>query len=58
MQQPRKPELNFNQGKKDINLVDLVLTLGYQHSRAKSGSDIEKASFTPLTIKENLRSTK
>jgi len=45
MQQPREPELNFNQVKKDLNLVDLVLTLGYQHNRAKSGSDIEKGKF-------------
>lgn len=45
MQQPRDPELNFNQVKKDLNLVDLVLTLGYQHNRAKSGSDIEKGKF-------------
>jgi hypothetical protein len=45
MQQPREPELNFNQVKKDINLMDLVLTLGYQHNRAKSGSDPEKGKF-------------
>jgi hypothetical protein len=51
MQQPREPELNFNQVKKDINLVDLVLTLGYQHNRAKSGSDIEKGKFHTFDYK-------
>jgi hypothetical protein len=51
MQQPREPELNFNQVKKDINLVDLVLTLGYQHNRVKSGSDIEKGKFHTFDYK-------
>jgi len=51
MQQSREPELNFNQVKKDINLVDLVLTLGYQHNRAKSGSDIEKGRFHTFDYK-------
>jgi len=51
MQQPREPELNFNQVKKDINLVDLVLTLGYQHNQAKSGSDIEKGKFHTFDYK-------
>jgi hypothetical protein len=51
MQQPREPELNFNQVKKDINLVDLVLTLGYQHNRAKSGSDTEKGKFHTFDYK-------
>jgi len=51
MQQPREPELNFNQVKKDINLVDLVLTLGYQHNRAKSGSDVEKGKFHTFDYK-------
>jgi hypothetical protein len=51
MQQSREPELNFNQLKKDINLVDLVLTLGYQHNRAKSGSDIEKGKFHTFDYK-------
>ena len=51
MQQPREPELNFNQVKKDINLVDLVLTLGYQHNRAKSGADIEKGKFHTFDYK-------
>lgn len=45
MQQPREPELNFTQVKKEVNLVDLVLTLGYQHNRAKSGPDINKGKF-------------
>ncbi|MGI4734154.1 MAG: toprim domain-containing protein [Janthinobacterium lividum] len=51
MQQPREPELNFNQVKKDINLMDLVLTLGYQHNRAKSGSDPEKGKFHTFDYK-------
>lgn len=51
MQQPREPELNFNQVKKEINLVDLVLTLGYQHNRAKSGSDMEKGKFHTFDYK-------
>jgi hypothetical protein len=42
---PREPELNFNQVKKDINLVDLVLTLGYEHNRQKSGPTLEKGKF-------------
>jgi len=55
MQQPREPELNFNQVKKDVNLVDLVLTLGYQHNRAKSGSDIGKGKFHTFDYKGNPR---
>lgn len=51
MQQPREPELNFNQVKKDLNLVDLVLTLGYQHNRTKSGSDPEKGKFHTFDYK-------
>jgi hypothetical protein len=51
MQQPREPELNFHQVKKDINLMDLVLTLGYQHNRAKSGSDPEKGKFHTFDYK-------
>ncbi|MDF7815117.1 hypothetical protein [Hymenobacter sp. YC55] len=45
MQQPRESDLNFNQVKKDLNLVDLVLTLGYQHHRAKSGPSLERGKF-------------
>ncbi|GGF27263.1 toprim domain-containing protein [Hymenobacter cavernae] len=45
MQQPREPELNFSQVKKDLNLVDLVLHLGYQHNRAKSGPSPDKGKF-------------
>jgi hypothetical protein len=55
MQQPREPELNFNQVKKDINLVDLVLTLGYQHNRAKSGLDVEKGKFHTFDYRGNSR---
>ena len=55
MQQPREPELNFNQVKKDINLVDLVLTLGYQHHRAQSGSDGEQSKFHRFDYKGNPR---
>lgn len=51
MQQPREPELNFNQVKKEINLVDLVLTLGYQHNRGKSGADTEKGTFHAFDYK-------
>lgn len=51
MQQPREPELNFSQVKKDLNLMDLVLTLGYQHNRAKSGSDPEKGKFHTFDYK-------
>ena len=51
MQPPREPELNFNQVKKELNLVDLVLTLGYQHNRAKSGSDVEKGKFHTFDYK-------
>jgi hypothetical protein len=51
MQQPREPELTFTQVKQDINLVDLVLTLGYQHHRAKSGSAIEKGKFHTFDYK-------
>lgn len=45
MQPPREPELDFNQVKKNLNLVDLVLTLGYQHNREKSGPPLEKGKF-------------
>ena len=55
MQQPREPELNFNQVKKDINLVDLVLTLGYQHHRAHSGSDGGQGKFHRFDYKGNPR---
>jgi hypothetical protein len=51
MQQPREPELNFTQVKKDINLVDLVLTLGYQYNRANNGSAIEKSKFHTFDYK-------
>jgi hypothetical protein len=51
MQQPREPELNFSQVKKDLNLMDLILTLGYQHNRAKSGSDPEKSKFHTFDYK-------
>jgi hypothetical protein len=34
-----------------MNLVDLVLTLGYQHHRAESGSDLEKGKFHTFDYK-------
>lgn len=48
MQQPREPDLTFTQVKQEINLVDLVLTLGYQPHRASSGSATEKGKFYPF----------
>lgn len=45
MPQPLEPELNFNQVKQDLNLVDLVLTLGYEHNRPKSGPSLDKGKF-------------
>jgi hypothetical protein len=46
MHQPsREPELTFHQVKKDINLVDLVLTLGYEHHKQKSDSPLDKGKF-------------
>jgi len=53
MQQSREPELNFNQVKKDINLVDLVLTLGYQHNKAKSGPTPNKGKFHVFDYRGN-----
>ena len=50
---PREPELNFTQVKKELNLVDLVLTLGYQHNRAKSGPTLEKGKFHVFDYRGN-----
>ncbi|WP_324680169.1 toprim domain-containing protein [Hymenobacter sp. GOD-10R] len=55
MQNPREPELNFSQVKKELNMVDLVLTLGYQHNRAKSGSDPQKGKFHTFDYRGNPR---
>ncbi|WP_324680863.1 toprim domain-containing protein [Hymenobacter sp. GOD-10R] len=53
MQQPREPELNFTQVKKDLNLIDLVLHLGYQHNRAKSGPSLDKGKFHVFDYRGN-----
>ena len=50
---PREPELNFTQVKKELNLVDLVLNLGYQHNRAKSGLTLEKGKFHVFDYRGN-----
>jgi hypothetical protein len=53
MQPPRELELNFSQVKKDLNLVDLVLTLGYQHNRQKSGPALNKGKFHVFDYRGN-----
>ncbi|GAB2452615.1 hypothetical protein GCM10011375_39660 [Hymenobacter qilianensis] len=45
MQTPREPELTFDQVKQAINLVDLVLTLGYEHHRQLSGPALDQGKF-------------
>ncbi|QIL78234.1 toprim domain-containing protein [Hymenobacter sp. HDW8] len=45
MQTPREPELTFDQVKQAINLVDLVLTLGYEHNRQQSGPALDQGKF-------------
>lgn len=51
--QPQQPELSFQQLKRDINLVDLVLTLGYDHNVQKSGHSTEKGKFHVFDYKGN-----
>lgn len=45
MQQPQEPELSFAQVKQQVNLIDLALSIGYQHNRTKSGESTEKGKF-------------
>jgi hypothetical protein len=51
MQQPREPELQLNQVQKAVNLVELVLTLGYQHIPLKNGSDPAMGKFHTFAYK-------
>lgn len=45
MNQPPEPELSFAQVKQQVDLIDLVLSIGYQHNREKSGASTEKGKF-------------
>ncbi|MBO3273119.1 biofilm formation regulator BssR [Hymenobacter defluvii] len=48
-----EPELSFAQVKREINLVDLALTLGYEHNREKSGPNMEKGKFHVFDYRGN-----
>ncbi|GAB3307739.1 hypothetical protein [Hymenobacter tenuis] len=41
----REPDLTFSQIKKDINLVALLLTLGYQPNKAENGPSADKGRY-------------